>query len=65
MAIFCALCTQPKINLPEDWREYKNRYIIRHFLQEAANTLFQQKHFYVRLYNRWQLPSEAYENEEF
>lgn len=25
MAIFCALCAQPGINLPADWREYKNR----------------------------------------
>ncbi|KAN0137653.1 hypothetical protein V8E53_004704 [Lactarius tabidus] len=25
MAVFCALCAQPRINLPEDWREYKNR----------------------------------------
>ncbi|KAN0121377.1 hypothetical protein V8E52_003273 [Russula decolorans] len=25
MAIFCALCAQPGINLPEDWREYENR----------------------------------------
>ena len=25
MAIFCALCAQPGINLPENWREYENR----------------------------------------
>ncbi len=25
MAIFCALCAQPGINLPEDWREFENR----------------------------------------
>ncbi|KAN0139578.1 hypothetical protein V8E53_002607 [Lactarius tabidus] len=25
MAVFCALCAQPGINLPEDWREYENR----------------------------------------
>ncbi|KAF8262215.1 hypothetical protein EI94DRAFT_1773257 [Lactarius quietus] len=24
MAIFCALCAQPGINLPENWREYEN-----------------------------------------
>ncbi|KAH9170154.1 hypothetical protein EDB89DRAFT_1908022 [Lactarius sanguifluus] len=24
MAIFCALCAQPGINLPEDWKEYEN-----------------------------------------
>ena len=29
MAIFCALCAQPGINLPEDWREYENRYVVR------------------------------------
>jgi hypothetical protein len=28
MAIFCALCAQPEINLPEDWREYENRYVV-------------------------------------
>jgi hypothetical protein len=28
MATFCALCTQPRINLPHDWREYKNRWVI-------------------------------------
>jgi len=27
MAIFCGLCAQPGINLPEDWREYENRYV--------------------------------------
>ena len=30
MAIFCALCAQPGINLPENWREYENRYVTRH-----------------------------------
>jgi hypothetical protein len=25
MAIFCALCAQPGINLPEDWKAYENR----------------------------------------
>ncbi|KAN0128798.1 hypothetical protein V8E53_013385 [Lactarius tabidus] len=24
MAVFCPLCTQPGINLPEDWRDYEN-----------------------------------------
>ncbi|KAH9168198.1 hypothetical protein EDB89DRAFT_1836947, partial [Lactarius sanguifluus] len=37
MAIFCALCTQPGINLPEDWREYENRCINGHCYLEAAN----------------------------
>ncbi|KAF8262976.1 hypothetical protein EI94DRAFT_1599801, partial [Lactarius quietus] len=27
MAVFCALCVQPGINLPENWREYKKRYV--------------------------------------
>jgi hypothetical protein len=30
MAIFCALCAQPGINLPDDWREYENRYVHSH-----------------------------------
>jgi hypothetical protein len=38
MAIFCALCAQPGINLPEDWREYKNRYVNgNQYIIEAAN----------------------------
>ena len=28
MAIFCALCAQPGINLPDNWREYKDRYVL-------------------------------------
>jgi hypothetical protein len=28
MATFCALCAQPGINLPDDWREYENRWVI-------------------------------------
>jgi hypothetical protein len=28
MAIFCALCAQPGINLPEDWELYENRWVI-------------------------------------
>ncbi|KAN0138021.1 hypothetical protein V8E53_004156 [Lactarius tabidus] len=28
MAVFCALCTQPGINLPEDWRDYENSKIL-------------------------------------
>jgi hypothetical protein len=30
MAVFCALCAQPGINLPEDWKDYENRYVYRH-----------------------------------
>ncbi len=64
MAIFCALCAQPGINLPEDWREYEDRCIYRHCYLEAADTLYQQEPFYVRLYDGWQLPSGAHEDEE-
>ena len=41
MAIFCALCAQPGINLTGDWREYENRcvYIYCHLV--AADILFQ------------------------
>jgi hypothetical protein len=40
MAVFCALCAQPRINLPEDWREYKNRYVNGHqYFIEAAYIL--------------------------
>jgi hypothetical protein len=28
MATFCALCAQPGINLPDDWKEYENRWVI-------------------------------------
>ena len=64
MAVFCALCAQPGINLPEDWREYENRCVHIYRYPEAANILFQQKPFYARLYDGWQLPSGAYEDEE-
>jgi hypothetical protein len=64
MAIFCALCAQPGINLPEDWREYENRCVHRYHYMEATNILFQQKPFYARLYDGWQLPSGAHEDEE-
>ncbi|KAH9028953.1 hypothetical protein EDB85DRAFT_1867506, partial [Lactarius pseudohatsudake] len=37
MAIFCALCAQPEINLPEDWREYENRCVNGHRYLEAAD----------------------------
>ena len=38
MAIFCALCAQPGINLPENWREYENRYVTRHKFPLTAPT---------------------------
>ncbi|KAH9035448.1 hypothetical protein EDB83DRAFT_2228949 [Lactarius deliciosus] len=37
MAIFCTLCAQPEINLPEDWREYENRCINGHCYLEVAD----------------------------
>jgi hypothetical protein len=40
MAIFCALCAQPGINLPENWREYENRCIYSYCYMEAVNILF-------------------------
>jgi hypothetical protein len=64
MAIFCALCAQPGINLPENWREYENRCVYRYCYLKAADNWFQQKPFYARLYDGWQLPSGAYEDEE-
>ena len=64
MAIFCALCAQPGINLPENWREYENRCVYRYCYQEAADILSQQKSFYARLYDGRQLSSGAYEDEE-
>ena len=30
MAIFCALCAQPGINIPEDWSHYENRFVYRY-----------------------------------
>jgi len=64
MATFCALCAQPGINLPENWREYENRWAYRYCYLEAANISFQQKPFHARLYDGWQLLSRAYEDEE-
>ena len=29
MAIFCALCAQPRINILEDWSHYENRCVYR------------------------------------
>jgi hypothetical protein len=41
MAIFCALCAQPGINLPGDWREYENRCVYRYHYLIAADIPFQ------------------------
>ncbi|KAF8267233.1 hypothetical protein EI94DRAFT_1701133 [Lactarius quietus] len=47
MAIFCALCAQPGINLPEDWREYENRktLFMRGFMMDGN---FQAEHMRMR-----------------
>jgi hypothetical protein len=46
MAVFCALCAQHGINLPEDWREYENRYVNGHwYFIESANNCFRDVHF--------------------
>jgi hypothetical protein len=43
MAIFCALCAQPGINLPEDWREYENRYVYGYWHRVADNRSLLEK----------------------
>ena len=45
MAIFCGLCAQPGINLPEDWREYENRSVYRYCCLEAADICFSKNLF--------------------
>ncbi|KAF8264986.1 hypothetical protein EI94DRAFT_1590553 [Lactarius quietus] len=47
MAIFCALCAQPGINLPENWREYENSktLFMRGFMMDGN---FQAKHMRMR-----------------
>ncbi|KAH9011246.1 hypothetical protein EDB84DRAFT_1445273, partial [Lactarius hengduanensis] len=47
MAIFCALCAQPEINLPEDWREYENSDVLfmRGFMMDGN---FQAEHMKMR-----------------
>ncbi|KAH9048382.1 hypothetical protein EDB84DRAFT_1434385 [Lactarius hengduanensis] len=47
MAIFCALCAQPGINLPDDWREYENSDILfmRGFMMDGN---FQAEHMKMR-----------------
>ncbi|KAH9016576.1 hypothetical protein EDB84DRAFT_1276856 [Lactarius hengduanensis] len=47
MAIFCALCAQPGINLPDDWREYENSNILfmRGFMMDGN---FQAEHMKMR-----------------
>ncbi|KAF8259195.1 hypothetical protein EI94DRAFT_1707309 [Lactarius quietus] len=47
MAVFCALCAQLGINLPEDWREYKNSKVLfmRGFMMDGN---FQAEHMKMR-----------------
>ncbi|KAF8262965.1 hypothetical protein EI94DRAFT_1773065 [Lactarius quietus] len=47
MAVFCALCVQPGINLPENWREYENSNILlmQGFMMDGN---FQAKHMKMR-----------------
>ena len=45
MAIFCALCAQPGINLPEDWREYENRCVDRILLPGSCRHFVSAKTF--------------------
>ncbi|KAI9432452.1 hypothetical protein H4582DRAFT_1821080 [Lactarius indigo] len=46
-AIFCALCAQPGINLPEDWREFENSktLFMRGFMMDGN---FQAEHMKMR-----------------
>ena len=48
MAIFCALCVQPGINLPKDWREYENRCVYKYFNLGAAANSFLSKNLFMR-----------------
>ncbi|KAF8264124.1 hypothetical protein EI94DRAFT_1772762 [Lactarius quietus] len=47
MAVFCALCVQPGINLPENWREYENIniFFMRGFMMDGN---FQAEHMKMR-----------------
>ncbi|KAH9069437.1 hypothetical protein EDB83DRAFT_2314461 [Lactarius deliciosus] len=47
MAIFCALCAQPGINIPEDWKEYENSksLFMRGFIMDGN---FQAEHMKMR-----------------
>ena len=49
MAIFCALCAQPRINLPEDWRQYENRCVLFHVgSRRAVLTYCFSKNLFMR-----------------
>ena len=45
MAVFCGLCAQPGINLPEDWSEYENRCVYRRCSLEATDVLLSKNLF--------------------
>ncbi|KAI9433683.1 hypothetical protein BJY52DRAFT_1207688 [Lactarius psammicola] len=47
MAIFCALCAQPRINFPENWREFENSktLFMRGFMMDGN---FQTEHMKMR-----------------
>ena len=65
MAVFCVLCAQPGINLPDDWREYENRYVNRHQDRIAAEKFLQQSPLHARFHDGQELPGRAHENEKF
>jgi hypothetical protein len=45
MAVFCALCAQPGINIPENWREYQNRWVCRYCFPDTAAFYFSKTLF--------------------
>jgi hypothetical protein len=45
MAIFCALCAQPGINIPDNWKEYENRFVYEYCCREAADIFYSAKTF--------------------
>ena len=45
MAVFCALCAQPRINIPENWREYQNRCVCRYWCLDTATSYFSKNLF--------------------
>jgi hypothetical protein len=45
MAIFCTLCAQPRINIPENWREYQNRWVCRYCYLDTVTSYFSKNLF--------------------
>jgi hypothetical protein len=64
MAIFCALCAQPGINLPEDWREYENRYVDGCRYLIATEISLQGCPVHARVHDGRELPGRAHEDEK-